>query len=83
MASAGRASVGGMQERLFEQETTVDFDEDFDPYAEWREQAVLVADDYGISLEKAMDVIVANGSERAARRVLDRRWLLGEGAEAA
>lgn len=71
-----------MQERLFEEASTVDFDDDFDPYAEWREQARKVSADYGIALEEALDLIVARGSEAGARRALDQRWWF-EGADAA
>lgn len=72
-----------MQERLFEQEMTVEFDDDFDPYAEWREQAQKIAADYGVSAEEAFELILSRGSEFAARRALDQRWWFEDDAEAA
>ena len=71
-----------MQESLFEEAATVDFDDDHDPYAEWREQAKAIAAEYGISNEEALDLIVARGSEAGARRALDQRWWF-EDADAA
>lgn len=72
-----------MQERLFSEEATVEFDENHDPYAEWREQAKRIAADYDISVEEALDMIVARGSESSARRALDQRWWFEDDAEAA
>lgn len=72
-----------MQDRLFPDEQTVEFDDDFDPYAEVDAEAAKIAAEYGISVEEAVDTVLARGSASAARRALNQRWLLGEIAEAA
>ncbi|GIK77848.1 MAG: hypothetical protein BroJett022_15380 [Actinomycetes bacterium] len=67
--------MDAMQDRLFdsnEQRTLIDHDHD--PYTAVDEAGERIAADYGIDPERAADMVLAYGSELAARRVLDRRW---------
>ena len=64
-----------MQDRLFDNNPeAVVVDHDHDPYAEVDEAGRRLAADYGIDAERASDMVLAFGSERAARKVLERRW---------
>lgn len=64
-----------MQDRLFEKDPNAAVvDDDHDPYAEVDEAGRRIARDYGIDAERASDMVLAYGSERAARKILDRRW---------
>lgn len=64
-----------MQDRLFEaRDGEAEVDHDHDPYAEVDEAGRRIAEDYGVDAERAADMVLAYGSERAARKVLDRRW---------
>lgn len=65
-----------MQDHLFsggEDDQPV-VDETHDPYAEVDAAGGRIAEDYGIDAKRAADMVLAHGSERAARRALDRRW---------
>lgn len=67
-----------MQDPLFNDQSSLPtFNEDHDPYAEVRAAGQRIAKDYvqyGIDVEKATDMVLAYGSETAARRELDSRW---------
>jgi hypothetical protein len=67
-----------MQDRLFDEQPSLPtFNEDHDPYADVRAAGQRIAEDYGqygIDVEKATDMVLAYGSEAAARRELDSRW---------
>lgn len=76
-----------MQDRLFDNESPLPvFDKDHDPYAEVRAAGQRIAKDYGqygIDAEKATDMVLAYGSEAAARRELDSRWWKRDRSQAA
>lgn len=72
-----------MQDRLFDQTTSDDADEDrestdVDPYEDVRSAGERLAAEFEIDGERATDMVLSFGSEAAARRVLVQRWLLGE-----
>lgn len=71
-----------MQKRLFDDQR-VEIDDSYDPYEEYRRQAVAIAGEYDVSVDEAFDLIMSRGSEWAARRALDQRWWFEDDAEAA
>ena len=76
-----------MQNRLFDNEATLPgFDETNDPYGEVHAAGARIARDYGqygIDAEKGADMVLAYGSEAAARRELDSRWWKRDRSKAA
>lgn len=65
-----------MQQRLFDHEIRFALDED--PYEEVQVAGQRLASEYAIDESEGFDMILAYGSEAAARRALRQRWWLGE-----
>lgn len=74
--SAVTGSLTSMQQGLFDQPAEVDFSKD--PYAEKRESGRRLAQEFAIDDAKGFDLMLAYGSERAARKALIQRWYRDE-----
>lgn len=87
MGRNGARPEEGAQDQLFGEEPKApSYDESHDPYAEVRAAGERIAADYGpygIDVEKATDMVLAYGSEAAARRELDSRWWQRDRSKAA
>lgn len=65
-----------MQQGLFDQPTEIDFTKD--PYAEKRESGRRLTLEFVIDEAQGFDLILAYGSETAARNALIQRWYRDE-----
>ena len=68
--------VGSMQLGLFHEEVEVDLSHD--PYGGAREKSRILAVEFDISENHALDLFLGYGSEAAARQALIQQWWRGD-----
>lgn len=68
-----------MQDRLFHRlDSDPEYDPDHDPYEDVRAAGARLASEFEVDADRAADMVLSFGSEAAARRVLEQRYMRGE-----